>query len=186
MPPGLFERRRHQRGDGTQPQISDSAAAVGRRAWLRDGNVGDDRDRQGSSFAGVVSLISCGRGAQETKDLTIIAHKHTADSSALLAVQKDHLSNVWTMAADGEAKSADQITSGKYNGWSGLSWTPDGRVVYTSNASGNPDIWIMNADGSGQKQLTANASANYYPSVSADGRYVLFVSDAQALRPFGG
>ena len=34
----------------------------------------------------------------------------------------------------------------------------------------------MNANGSGQKQLTHDGSANYYPSVSPDGRYIAFTS----------
>ena len=35
----------------------------------------------------------------------------------------------------------------------------------------------MNADGTGQRQLTVNAKSNYGPSVSADGRYVVFISN---------
>jgi Tol biopolymer transport system component len=51
-------------------------------------------------------------------------------------------------------------------------------VVYTSAAAGgNPNIWIANADGTGQKQLTADSSSNILPTVSPDNRYVVFVSD---------
>jgi Tol biopolymer transport system component len=35
----------------------------------------------------------------------------------------------------------------------------------------------MAPDGGNQKQLTVNAGANKYPSVSPDGRYIVFVSD---------
>jgi Tol biopolymer transport system component len=35
----------------------------------------------------------------------------------------------------------------------------------------------MNADGTGQRQLTVGARSNYGPSVSADGRYIIFVSN---------
>lgn len=57
------------------------------------------------------------------------------------------------------------------------SWTPDEKIVYASRASGNLDIWIMNQDGSNQKQLTANAGNNRWQTVSADGRYIVFTSD---------
>jgi Tol biopolymer transport system component len=50
-------------------------------------------------------------------------------------------------------------------------------VVYASRASGNLDLWIMNADGTQQRQLTANAYNNKQPAVSPDGRYIVFVSD---------
>jgi Tol biopolymer transport system component len=34
-------------------------------------------------------------------------------------------------------------------------WSPDGtKIVYESNQTGNYGIWVMNANGSGQKQLT--------------------------------
>jgi Tol biopolymer transport system component len=36
---------------------------------------------------------------------------------------------------------------------------------------------MMNADGSGQKQLTVGSRSSYGPSVSADGRYIVFVSN---------
>src|SRR5262249_12314869 len=54
---------------------------------------------------------------------------------------------------------------------------PDGRIVYSSEASGNWDIWMMNADGSGKKQLTADAGVNHQQTVSPDGRYIVFVSN---------
>ncbi|HEY7546042.1 MAG TPA: hypothetical protein VID27_14215, partial [Blastocatellia bacterium] len=59
----------------------------------------------------------------------------------------------------------------------GMAWTPDGRLVYSSAASGNPDIWIMNADGTNPKQLTMDARGDFLPSVTPDGRYIVFVSE---------
>src|SRR3712207_6411190 len=44
-------------------------------------------------------------------------------------------------------------------------------------------IWVMNSDGTGQRQLTVGARSNYGPSVSADGRYIYFVSN-RAGGPF--
>jgi Tol biopolymer transport system component len=47
--------------------------------------------------------------------------------------------------------------------------------VYTSGA--NPDIWIMEADGSNQKELTLDSGANVEPSVSPDSRYIVLTSN---------
>jgi Tol biopolymer transport system component len=69
-----------------------------------------------------------------------------------------------------------QITTGKLEGDRGVTWTPDGKIVYTSLAGGNMDLWIMNADGSNQKQLTSDAAMDYGPYVSPDGRYIFFGS----------
>jgi serine/threonine protein kinase len=102
----------------------------------------------------------------------------TADSGALVTVQSNRISNIW-VAANGDAGRAVQIKSGGNNleGIEGIAWTPDGRVVYDSLASGAIDIWIMNADGTGQKQLTVvDAGANFRAKVTPDGRYIVFVS----------
>jgi Tol biopolymer transport system component len=81
----------------------------------------------------------------------------TADSSALATVQSQQLASIWT-APLGDAARARQATSGasNYDGFFGLAWAPDGRLAYTSNASGNLDVWIAGADGSNSRQLTVN------------------------------
>ncbi len=102
----------------------------------------------------------------------------TADSRSLITVQAERVSNLW-VAPNNEAEHARQITSrgNIYDGQAGIAWTPDGKVVYASNASGNSDIWIMNADGSRQKQLTDDTHFDGWPVVSPDGRYIVFTSD---------
>ena len=57
-----------------------------------------------------------------------------------------------------------------------MRWTPDERIIYVSMESGNRDIWIRNADGGNPQQLTNDKSADDYPQVSNDGKYVVFVS----------
>ncbi len=171
--------------DGAEiPITTQRWPSVGRAEWVRDGTgLVTTAVDQTSRLSQVWYLSYPGGEAHRiTNDLNDYKTiSMTADSSALVTVQKDFLSNIWIADGDGNAGQANQITSSKYNGLSGLSWTPDGKIVYTSNASGNPDIWIMDADGSHQKQLTANAGANSYPSVTADGRYVVFVSDRTGM-----
>ncbi len=58
----------------------------------------------------------------------------------------------------------------------GLAWTPDGRIVYSSAANGQSDLWMMNADGSARKPLTDDIHTDLQPVVSPDGREVVFVS----------
>ncbi|WP_165078035.1 PD40 domain-containing protein [Methanogenium sp. MK-MG] len=61
-------------------------------------------------------------------------------------------------------------------------WSPDGdRIVFLSfdADSGNTDIRVMDADGSEKKQLTSNASADFFLSNpwSPNGQKLLFISD---------
>ena len=82
----------------------------------------------------------------------------TDDSTALITVQAETLVNVWLSPnADGVNAGRDrQITDGigQNNGVGGLTWLPDGRVVYVSRAYGSQDIWLMDQDGKNQRQLT--------------------------------
>lgn len=120
-----------------------------------------------------------GRVQKVTSDLSNYRSMSlTADSRTLVAVQSDIRPYVY-VAPEGDAGRARQITSGpgSSNDYWGFSWTPDGSIVYVSTLSGNQDIWLMNADGSGQKQLTFDRSADFDPTVSPDGRHVVFVSE---------
>jgi Tol biopolymer transport system component/TolB-like protein/Tfp pilus assembly protein PilF len=101
----------------------------------------------------------------------------SADSSRLVTVQASDFANLWLLP-QGDLRRARQITfgNGRTDGWGGLSWTPDGKIVFTSNASGSPQIWITDAEGANPKQLTLTSAASSQPFVSPDGRHVVFTS----------
>src|SRR5690349_19459786 len=52
-----------------------------------------------------------------------------------------------------------------------------GKVTWSSNRTGNFDIWVMNGDGSAKTQLTTDPAADYDPTWSASGAKIAFVSD---------
>ena len=105
----------------------------------------------------------------------------TADSNALVTVQADRQSHLWVAPA-GDASRGAEITSGigRFDGEP--VWTPDGKIVYASNASGNPDIWICDGDGRNAKQLTVDPGYDGEPAVSPDGKTVVFVSRRGGLQ----
>ena len=49
-----------------------------------------------------------------------------------------------------------------------------GRISFVSNRDGNREIYVMNADGSGQTRLTNNTESDRDPSWSPDGRRIAF------------
>jgi Tol biopolymer transport system component len=55
-------------------------------------------------------------------------------------------------------------------------WSPDGRrIAFQSNVDGEFQLWVMNADGSGQTRLLSDPGYNHYqPSWSPDGRRLVF------------
>ncbi len=52
------------------------------------------------------------------------------------------------------------------------------RIVFVSDRTGSKEIWVMNWDGTGQKQLTRYGSITTFPSASPDGRMVAFTTYA--------
>ncbi|HZI18618.1 MAG TPA: protein kinase [Pyrinomonadaceae bacterium] len=100
----------------------------------------------------------------------------TADARTLLTLVTNVSAQLW-VAPDGDADRARQVTAGGANGLSGISWTPDGRLVYDSDASGNHDVWVVGGDGSGARQLTFDPNSDSAPAASPDGRYVVFYSN---------
>lgn len=54
---------------------------------------------------------------------------------------------------------------------------PDGKIYYAAISSGNDEIWSINPDGSGQRQLTSGSTDETKPLVSPDGKVVYFVSN---------
>lgn len=95
-----------------------------------------------------------------------------------MTVQADTVANLWVAPA-GDVSRARQITSGSGR-YSQISWTPDGRLLYISDASGTADIWMMDADGKNPRQLTSDAGVNVFPAPSPDGRFVVFDSNRGA------
>jgi Tol biopolymer transport system component len=170
--------------DGTiKPIGSQQWDDVGRVGWLADGTALVVALYEKGAKNAQYYLLSYPDGAARriTNDLNDYHDLSlTADTSTLATVQEDRAMNIW-VAPGADAKSLRQLTfgSGKYEGSAGVGWTPDGRIVYGAWAGTVGDVWIMNADGSGQKRLTTTPSpfASSNPAVSPDGRYVAFVSD---------
>lgn len=58
-----------------------------------------------------------------------------------------------------------------------VGFSPDGRLYFSSQRTGNFELWSVNPDGTDLKQLTNNPSADSVPFLSHDAKTVFFVSD---------
>jgi eukaryotic-like serine/threonine-protein kinase len=175
--------------DGKEKPISEQRwSTVGRLSWgpysspTRRGLIFSAIER-GATLAQIWFLpYPKGEAQKITNDLNDYRDLSlTDDSTALITAQSEAHVNVWISTAhDGVNGERDrQITDGvgQYNGVGGLTWMPDGRVVYVSRAYGSQDIWLMDQEGKSQRQLTtAETRIDRYPAATPDGRYIVFVS----------
>jgi Tol biopolymer transport system component len=127
-----------------------------------------------------------GKARRVTNDLS--AYRSiglTADNRKLTAVQAEGLVNVW-VAPGGDAAKATRLSTGNVGFYASagnsVAWTPDKRLVITSNEGGAQDLWLSDPDGSNRKQLTAGGGQNISPFVSPDGRYVVYSSQRDGIK----
>jgi eukaryotic-like serine/threonine-protein kinase len=165
---------------GAERQITSKKwfPGTGQVAWLADGSglLFLGRDPETPSLQIWHISYPGGEVRKVTNDLNNYRRLSlTADSSAMVTVRTEGASTIW-VAPQGDASRARQTSSGRHDGQNGLSWMPDGKIVYTSQS----DIWSMGQDGKDQKQLTAQASL--HPSATRDGRYIIFMSTRTGAR----
>jgi TolB protein len=57
-------------------------------------------------------------------------------------------------------------------------WSPDGsKLAFMSNRDGNPEIYVINRDGSGLRRITNHPNADVTPTWSPTGTQIAFTSD---------
>jgi Tol biopolymer transport system component len=109
----------------------------------------------------------------------------TADGEQLLTINWQNRENIWTLPG-GKSEEARMLSNNIHARYRVIALAPDGRIVFPSNenAGDHRDIWIINPDGSGARQLTSNAGANILPCVTGDGRYIVFASNRADLKTY--
>jgi eukaryotic-like serine/threonine-protein kinase len=166
--------------DGSQQQLSESVwSGINGTVWLSDGNLIVSGKEKGDTQPTPSQLWLI---APNTLPQPITNDRYgysgvsvTAKGDVLMALQSKTPRNLW-IVPNNDAFQAKQITSGgEIEG--GVSWTPDGKLLFGSIAGGNRDIWMMNANGTDRRQLTVNQGNNGFASMTRDGRYIIFHSN---------
>jgi Tol biopolymer transport system component len=110
---------------------------------------------------------------QITEGLTSYSDISVAANADVAAASQSVLESYIWIGSSRDPQNLKKITQAITN----FCWTPNGRIVYATTASGTQDIWIMQPDGKEQKQLTVNAGINGSPAISTSGQHVVFVSN---------
>jgi Tol biopolymer transport system component len=82
---------------------------------------------------------------------------------------------IWTVGPDGS--DLVQLTSGQWPDFL-PAWSPDGtKIAFTREVRGSAEIFVVNADGSGEKQLTHDPELNEeHPAWSPDGTHLAYTA----------
>jgi TolB-like protein/Tol biopolymer transport system component/Flp pilus assembly protein TadD len=120
-----------------------------------------------------------GETVRVTNDTNNYADLNLSPDSRRLVIIANSLNlNLW-LAPFEDTSKAKQITFGNAatDGFWGMTFAPDGKIIYTSPRDGNFDLWQINSDGGEQKQLTKNAGNwNGRPVITPDRRFIVFTS----------
>lgn len=100
----------------------------------------------------------------------------SADGSTIASVQINRSSSIYVAPANA-VDQARPISSGRLDGQIGLTWTTDNRIVYVADHSDNWDLFITDADGQNQRQLTFDG--HYHGTPVFCGGNVIYFSDAE-------
>jgi TolB protein len=152
--------------DGTQLAISD--------------NSQDKHD----SLVYVVP-IGGGRPRRITQNSPSYWHGWSPDGKTLAFVgQRNGDFDIYTLPADGGSASegADsRIEETRLTTAKGLDdgpeYSPDGKYIYfNTERSGHMQIWRMRPDGSEQEQVFSDDNNNWFPHISPDGQWMVFLT----------
>jgi len=167
--------------DGKLKDFSQSSLGLVSVAWLPDesGVAVVGRERESPNLQIWEVSFPEGTTRRITNDLnSYYPSLSVTDSGTIVAIQDETTTNLW-VAPGGDASQARAITANQNieHGRFGITWTRDGKLVYTSNLDGKEGIWTIGANGEDARVLTEMHDNG--PEVSSDGRY-LFVGSMRS------
>jgi Tol biopolymer transport system component len=163
--------------DGVTLQITADPQDEKDPAWSPDGTQiayaapgPQDRFRLQVMDADGANSVSVGASANRSRELpqwspdgSLIAHAEGTGAARNIAVWSS-VDGLVTTLTDSGFEDSDPA------------WAPDGRIVFFSRRDGDAEIYVMNADGSGQTRLTTVGGDDTAPKFSPDGTRIVFAS----------
>jgi len=147
--------------------------------WTSDSpqiaTVGEDGTVAGTGYGHAKVTATAPGGKTAVADVYVVGEIIVASSRAapntsgkfqLYAVERSNLAQLTKLTPASDTTSA-----------SDPAFSPDGsRIAYVSQKDGNPEIYLMNADGTGATRVTNDPQADGRPSFMPDGQSLVFNS----------
>jgi Tol biopolymer transport system component len=148
--------------------------------WVNDGSglVMAAQEKMPPASSGQIWLLSypSGEAQRLTNDLNFYAGiSLTADSRTLITARTTQTANAWIVSGFPETQ-VSAVAASKNKGIGGLTFAPDGKVIYSSAETGTPEIWSMDPDGNNPRQLTFDKRTSVEPVVPRGGDLMAFAA----------
>lgn len=159
-------------------RLSSMPAISGGFAWAPDGKSIVSPLLFGGQWR-TLSRIDAWTGS--TDQIVGIDARYPTVSPSGRMVYERHVgdANIWMLSVVGDTNSRRKLISSSHNDFS-PDWSPDGsRITFTSNRSGGNEIFVSDASGARETQLTSSARGivNGSPRWSPDGQLIAFDSN---------
>jgi len=166
--------------DGTQRALStDRWYNVSSLQWLKDGSGLFMVASETPLLPTQVWFLSYPSGSRRkiTNDLSEYGWLGlSSDGQTLVSVQSNSVNGFWVGKRDERVDDFREVIS-EVGRLSPSVWMPDGKIVFRSHADGGSNLWLMEADGGGRRQLTSDAQVSHRGlCASPEGKHVVFVS----------
>lgn len=92
----------------------------------------------------------------------------TSQGNQLVSIAIDNNTQIWSVPL-ADPRAARKISAGRFDGWRGLTLTPDGRMVFASVEDRVQTLMTSNRDGTERSRLTRDDYSNQYPAAFRDG-----------------
>jgi TolB protein len=168
--------------NGTDTEVTtqdDEAIADGETQQSTGGEVGQESPSSSTGNQSEPTTLPSANNTNATDTIDVGLDGRIVFSKSLTADQPD-TAEIYVMNADG-SDGQTRLTDNTVADFD-PSWSPDGEKIAFASGSGDvdPEIYVMNADGSGVIQLTNNNGYDASPSWSPDGEKIAFTSDRDA------
>ncbi|QQS41590.1 MAG: serine/threonine-protein kinase [Acidobacteriota bacterium] len=100
----------------------------------------------------------------------------SGDGGVIIATKSDRISGLVEIDRQGKVARQVKPESKNFLGHLGIAEMPDGSIIFTKSSGKNADLFVLEKDGSSERQLTSDSGYNLLPAVTRDGRYIVFCS----------
>jgi TolB protein len=166
---------------GGKPEVVDTGIATrcnNDHGISPDGTQLAISDNSQEKHDSLVYIVPIGGGAARriTQNSPSYWHAWSPDGKTLAFVgQRAGDFDIYTLPVEGGTTETRLTTAKGLD--DGPEYSPDGKYIYfNSERTGHMQIWRMHADGSEQEQFFSDDNNNWFPHISPDGQWMVFIT----------